>query len=76
MKESSNFLVRSQREKLPTKIGPDGTIRVYDYKTNTFGSYRPDGTTKTFYKPDSSIHGYSTPEGYWHAQPGNAPCTL
>ena len=30
-----------------------GNIRLYDAKTNTFGSYNPDGTIKTFMKPKS-----------------------
>ena len=40
------------------RIDTDGTIRVYDRLTNTFGSYNPDGTTKTFFKPD-------TGSAYW-----------
>jgi len=42
---------RATKENLPTKIAPDGTIRVYDQKSNSFGSYNPDGTTRTFFKP-------------------------
>ena len=35
-----DFFVRSQRERLPTKIDPrDGTIRVFDPDTNTFGAF-------------------------------------
>lgn len=30
------------------KVGKDGITRIYDPNTNTFGSYNPDGTTKTF----------------------------
>ncbi|MFZ5985981.1 MAG: hypothetical protein ACOYWZ_02525, partial [Bacillota bacterium] len=61
-------LTRAQKEKLPTKIGDDGSIRVYEPKTNTFGSYNPDGTTRTFYKP---------PQGqkYWERQQGKEPWT-
>ncbi len=33
------------------KIDVDGSIRVYDSKTNTFGAYNSDGTIKTFMKP-------------------------
>ena len=28
-----------------------GILRIYDPKSNTFGSYNSDGTTKTFFKP-------------------------
>lgn len=51
--EASRFFQRSQAEGLPTKIAPDGTIRVYDPLTNRFGSFNPDGTTKTFFSPKS-----------------------
>jgi hypothetical protein len=66
---ASDFLDESRARGLPTKIGPDGTIRVYDPGTNTFGAYNPDGSTKTFYHPDPSVHGYPTNADYWNAQP-------
>jgi len=59
---ASKFLERGQREGLPMKVSPDGVIRVYDPATNTFGSYNPDGTTRTFFKPTSPT--------YWDRQPG------
>lgn len=65
--QASKFLQDSQRNGLPTKIGPDGTIRAYDPKSNTFGSYNPDGTTRTFFKPTSP--------NYWNNQPGSSPWT-
>lgn len=64
-RQASDFLRRSQAEGLPTKIDEDGVIRTYDPDTNTFGSYNPDGTTRTFFKPTSPT--------YWDRQPGNAP---
>ncbi len=45
---ASNFIHWSQADGMPTKIGPDGTIRVCDPKSNTFGSFNPDGTTRAF----------------------------
>ncbi|MEM7357452.1 MAG: hypothetical protein AAF657_41950, partial [Acidobacteriota bacterium] len=66
--QASDFLRRSQADGLPTKIGPDGTIRVYDPASNTFGSFNPDGTTKTFFKPSGG-------QSYWDGQPGGAPWT-
>ncbi|MDO8473574.1 MAG: hypothetical protein Q7T05_07140 [Dehalococcoidia bacterium] len=65
---ASDFLKRSQADKLPTKIDANGTIRVYDPETNTFGSYNPDGTTKTFYKPDPSMHGKENNWEYWEGK--------
>jgi hypothetical protein len=63
--QASDFFQQSQEDGLPTKIDSDGTIRVYDPETNTFGSYNPDGTTKTFFKPTSP--------DYWNSQPGSPP---
>jgi RHS repeat-associated protein len=51
------------RSNFQVKVDPrDGTIRVFDPRSNTFGSYRPDGTIKTFFKPTSP--------NYWENQPG------
>ncbi|MDR3544130.1 MAG: hypothetical protein P4L69_24735, partial [Desulfosporosinus sp.] len=60
--EASHFLQRSQAEGLPTKIDSNGVIRVYDPSTNTFGSFNPDGTTRTMFRPSSPT--------YWDRQPG------
>lgn len=60
---SSDFLKKAQKDRVPTKINNDGVIRVYDSKSNTFGSYNPDGTTRTFYKPSQG-------QKYWERQPG------
>jgi hypothetical protein len=54
--KATAFFQRGVRDGLPTKIGPDGTIRIYDPATNTFGSFGPDGITKTFYKPSSPTY--------------------
>ncbi|MDQ6771785.1 MAG: hypothetical protein M3024_02160 [Candidatus Dormibacteraeota bacterium] len=67
---ASRFLSRSQVEGLPTKIDQFGTIRVYDPATGEFGSFNPSGTTRTYFIPDPSIHGYPTNWDYWLAQPG------
>lgn len=64
-RQASDFFRRSQIERLPTKIDKDGVIRVWDPKTNSFGSFNPDGTTKTFFKPTSPT--------YFERQPGTAP---
>ncbi|MES2985108.1 MAG: hypothetical protein V4735_07975 [Pseudomonadota bacterium] len=50
-KQANDFYKRGKAEKLPTVVDKSGNIRMYDPKTNTFGSYNPDGTTRTFYKP-------------------------
>ncbi|WP_375481770.1 hypothetical protein [uncultured Jatrophihabitans sp.] len=64
--EATAFYERGRAEGLPTKIDENGDIRIYDPQTNTFGSYAPDGTTRTFYKPSGGLK-------YWNRQPGKAP---
>ena len=59
---SSEFFQRGGAQHLPTKIAPDGTIRMFDPATNTFGSFAPNGMTKTLFKPTSP--------DYWSRQPG------
>jgi hypothetical protein len=59
---ASRFFSTSQQLRLPTKLSPDGTIRVFDRQSNTFGSYDIYGATKTFFKPKSPT--------YWDRQPG------
>lgn len=59
---AAEFFQRGGAERLPTKIASDGTFRMYDPATNTFGSFNPAGQTKTFFKPTSST--------YWDRQPG------
>jgi RHS repeat-associated protein len=63
--QASQFLQRSQAGGLPTQIDANGTIRVYDSNTNTFGAYNANGTTRTFYQPSSPT--------YWSRQPGVPP---
>jgi hypothetical protein len=60
---ASELLERGRVGDLPTKIGTDGTIRVFDPETNTFGSFTPSGMTRTFYKPTSP--------SYWARQSGD-----
>ncbi len=51
------------RANFQTKVDSNGVTRVYDSSTNTFGSYNPDGTTKTFFKPTGG-------QNYFNGQPG------
>jgi hypothetical protein len=59
---ASRFFQESQAAKLPTKIDSQGVIRVFDPKTGSFGSFNPNGTTRTFFKPSSPT--------YFDRQPG------
>lgn len=59
---ASEFFQRAVHEGLPTRIDSDGTIRVYEPSTNTFGSFDASGRTRTFFRPSSST--------YWERQDG------
>jgi pyocin large subunit-like protein len=59
---ASRFLQESQAAKLPTTIDSQGVIRVFDPQTGSFGSFNPNGTTRTFFKPSSPT--------YFDRQPG------
>ncbi len=56
------FLQRAKAEGLPMKIDSDGVLRVFDPKSRAFAAYNRDGTTKTFFKPNS--------RDYFDRQPG------
>lgn len=56
------FLQRAKSDGLPTKIDPEGTLRVWDPRTGAFAAYTRQGLTKTFFKPGSP--------DYFERQPG------
>src|SRR5258707_10940593 len=46
-------LQRAYSSGLPTKRETNGALLVFDPRTGAFGAYNSDGTTRTFFKPDS-----------------------
>ena len=50
------------------KIRANGDIVRYDSATQAFGVVKPDGTIRTYYKPDPAVHGYPTNLDYFNAQ--------
>lgn len=57
------FLQRAKSGELPMKWDEaDDSLRVYDPQTRAFAAYNRDGTTKTFFRPNSPT--------YWQRQPG------
>jgi Phage portal protein len=60
--KAHDFYMRSIESGYLRKVDIDGTIRIYDPISNTFGSYNSNGTTRTFFKPSSKT--------YWSRQPG------
>jgi hypothetical protein len=62
--QAAAFLQRARTEGLPAKRDLDGSLRVYDSATGTFGAYNANGTTRTFFKPGNST--------YFDHQPGES----
>lgn len=62
---ASEFFQRGIQENLPVKIDEEGIMRIYEPETNTFGTYNPSETTRTFFSPSSPT--------YWLRQPGVEP---
>jgi hypothetical protein len=57
-RQAKSFYERGFKEKLPMVQDRSGIVRIYDPKTNSFGSYNKDGTTRTFYKPADGVKYY------------------
>lgn len=57
------FLQYAKQKSLPMKWDDsDGTLRIWEPTSRAFAAYNRDGTTKTFFRPNSP--------SYWSRQPG------
>jgi len=57
------FLQYARQNSLPMKWDEsDGTLRIWEPNSRAFAAFNRDGTTKTFFRPNSS--------SYWSRQPG------
>jgi RHS repeat-associated protein len=54
--KANQFFREAETGAYEIKVGADGTVRVMDPATNTFGSFSSDGTIKTFFKPTSPTY--------------------
>ena len=61
-RQAWEFLQRAKTEGLPAKVDDDKVLRVFDPASRTFAAYNRDGTTRTFFKPES--------RSYFDRQPG------
>jgi len=58
------FYLESKTDKnIQVKVDQAGVRRIYDPRTNSFGAYNADGTTKTYFKPTNG-------QAYFDSQPG------
>ncbi|MCP5468729.1 MAG: hypothetical protein H7A32_05625 [Deltaproteobacteria bacterium] len=71
-----DFFLDSSKKGYLRKVDERGVTRLFDPKTNTFGSYNANGTIRTFYKPQpyslKNPNGYKSKDAfhYWLSQPG------
>ncbi len=56
------FLQRGQRGEVLVKIDDEGVMRLFDPKSRAFAAYNRNGTTKTYFRPNS--------RDYFDRQPG------
>jgi len=69
--QSQQFLQDTMANDYPTIIDNIGNIRSYDADTNTFGSYNPDYTTRSFYSPNDGPQ-YFTDQTDYHLDRGGS----
>jgi hypothetical protein len=50
------------------RVRANGDVARYDPASEAFGIVKPDGTIRTFYKPDPAVHGYPTNLDYFNVQ--------
>ncbi|MER6684966.1 polymorphic toxin-type HINT domain-containing protein [Streptomyces olivaceoviridis] len=66
--EEAQRFMRSQDPWIQTKVRANGDIVRYNRVTEDFGIMTPDGSIRTYYKPDPRVHGYATNQDYFNAQ--------
>ena len=54
--QAAAFLQRAKTTGLPAKRTGDGSLRIYEPATDTFGAYNANGTTRSFFKPGSPTY--------------------
>ncbi len=60
--QANEFYEEAIQRGYKRNVDTDGTVSIYDPKTNTYGLYTADGRTISFFKPDS--------RSYFDRQPG------
>ncbi len=66
--QANTFLNGSRDTGVLEKARPNGDIVRYNPATEEFGIVKPDGTIRTYYKPDPAMHGRPTNLDYFNAQ--------
>jgi len=66
--QADTFLNGPRASGVLEKVRPNGDIVRYNPATEEFGVAQGNGTIRTYFKPDPSIHGYATNLDYFNAQ--------
>jgi uncharacterized Zn-binding protein involved in type VI secretion len=66
--QADEFLNGEKSADTLEKVRPNGDVVRYNPTTDEFGVAKPDGTVKTYYKPDPAQHEYPTNTDYFNAQ--------
>ncbi|MFF7839937.1 polymorphic toxin-type HINT domain-containing protein [Streptomyces ossamyceticus] len=66
--DSARRFMNSQDPWIQTKVRANGDIVRYNRATEDFGIMTPDGSIRTYYKPDPRNHGYASNQDYFDAQ--------
>jgi len=62
------FLNGPQGTGVLQRVRANGDVARYDPASEAFGIVKPDGTIRTFYKPDPAVHGYPINLDYFNVQ--------
>jgi filamentous hemagglutinin len=65
---AADFLTGPRGTGVLEKVRPNGDVVRYNATTEEFGVVRPNGTIRTYYKPDPAAHGNPTNLDYFNAQ--------
>jgi hypothetical protein len=66
--QADTFLNGPRASTTRERVRPGGDRVRYNEATEEFGVVRPDGTIRTYYRPDPARHGYPTNLDYFNAQ--------
>ncbi|MFJ9604685.1 hypothetical protein [Streptomyces althioticus] len=66
--EEAQSFMRSRDPWIKTKVRGGGDIVKYNRATENFGIMSPDGSIRTYDKPDPAVHGYHSNQEYFDAQ--------
>jgi RHS repeat-associated protein len=76
IKSAREFITNAINKGYDAKIDSKNVVRTYDKENNIFSSFqlnRSGGITpKTYFKPDTAVHGFNSNIEYWSSQKGSS----